>query len=94
MTRKRSLEIHCMSELRYAVILEPCAPSEGGGFTVSVPALPEIVTQGDDVQDALKMARDAIELSLAARRDLGEDLPPSDADGARLEIVAVPTPAA
>ncbi|MEO7201321.1 MAG: type II toxin-antitoxin system HicB family antitoxin [Candidatus Tumulicola sp.] len=83
-----------MSELRYALILEPCAPNEGGGFTIGVPALPEIVTQGENLENALKMAREAIDLSLAARRDLGEDVPPSDADAARLEIVAVSSPAA
>jgi antitoxin HicB len=68
-------EIDGMAELRYAVVLEPCALEEGGGFTVTVPALPEIVTQGDDLEDALTMARDAIELSLAARRDTGEEIP-------------------
>jgi antitoxin HicB len=83
-----------MSELRYAVVLEPCPPSEGGGFTVSVPALPEIVTQGEDLEDALNMAREAIELSLAVRLDLGEEIPVSDAQAARLEIVAVSIPAA
>lgn len=87
-------EFRSMAELRYAVVLEPCPPEEGGGFTVTVPALPEIVTQGDDLEDALLMARDAIGLSLAARRDMGEDIPPSDADAARLEVVAVTLPAA
>ncbi|MBV8067194.1 MAG: type II toxin-antitoxin system HicB family antitoxin [Candidatus Eremiobacteraeota bacterium] len=74
--------------------LEPCAASEGGGFTVTVPALPGIVTQGEDVEDALAMARDAIELSLSVRRDEGDEIPPSDAEYARLEIVAVSVPAA
>jgi antitoxin HicB len=83
-----------MADLRYAVVLEPCPSHEGGGFTVTVPALPEIVTQGDTLDDALVMARDAIELSLSVRLDEGMDIPPSDADGARLEIVAVRPPAA
>jgi antitoxin HicB len=94
MTRSVLREIVEMSVLRYAVVLEPWAPSEGDGFTVTVPALPEIVTQGDDLQDALGMAREAIELSLAARIDLGEEIPPSDAQTARLEIVTVSFPAA
>jgi antitoxin HicB len=83
-----------MGELRYVVVFEPGAASEGGGFTVTVPALPEIVTQGDDLEDALFMARDAIELSLAVRRDEGDEIPPSNAEYARLEIVAVSVPAA
>ena len=34
----------------YSVILEP---QEGGGFTVLVPALPEVVTEGETEQEAL-----------------------------------------
>jgi antitoxin HicB len=83
-----------MAELRYDVVLEPCQPEEGGGFTVTVPAHPEIVTQSESLDDALFMARDAIELSLSVRSNEGMDIPPSDADGARLEIVAVSPPAA
>ncbi len=83
-----------MSKLRYAVVLEPWPPDEGDGFTVTVPALPEIVTQGESLKDALLMARDAIELSLTVRREEGDDIPLSDAAGARLEIVAVTLPAA
>lgn len=77
-----------MADLRYAVVLEPCSPEEGGGYTVTVPALPEIVTQGNDLEEALRMAQDAIELTLSVRRDEGMDIPPSDADGARLEVAA------
>lgn len=97
LTQRRRLRawrtFHRMGELRYAVVLEPCAASEGGGFTVTVPALPEIVTQGQNVDDALAMARDVIELSLAVRRDEGDEIPPSDAEYARLEVVAVSVPA-
>jgi antitoxin HicB len=43
----------------YAVVLEPEAE---GGFTVRVPAFPEIVTYGKDEREALAMAEDAIRL--------------------------------
>lgn len=43
----------------YAVVLEP---EEEGGFTVRVPAFPEIVTYGKDEAEALAMAEDAIRL--------------------------------
>lgn len=43
----------------YAVVLEP---EEEGGFTVRVPAFPEIVTYGQDETEALAMAEDAIRL--------------------------------
>jgi predicted RNase H-like HicB family nuclease len=35
--------------------------------TVDVPALPEIVTEGDTEEEALAMAKDAIELVLESR---------------------------
>ena len=56
----------------YTIILEP---AEEGGFVVHVPALPEVVTEGDTEQEALVMAREAIELVLASRRERGEPLP-------------------
>jgi antitoxin HicB len=43
----------------YAVVLEP---EDEGGFTVRVPAFPEIVTYGKDEREALVMAEDAIRL--------------------------------
>jgi antitoxin HicB len=56
----------------YTVILEP---AEEGGFVVHVPALPEVVTEGDTEEEALAMAKDAIELVLESRRELGEQIP-------------------
>ena len=44
----------------FAVVLEP---EEEGGFTVRVPAFPEIVTYGKDEREAL--AEDAIRLVIA-----------------------------
>lgn len=41
----------------FTVVLEPQAE---GGFTVSVPALPEVVTEGDDEAEAMAMAEEAI----------------------------------
>jgi len=50
----------------YTVVLEP---QPGGGFTVHVPALPEVVTEGDTEAEALAMAEEAIRMVLAYRRD-------------------------
>jgi antitoxin HicB len=60
----------------FSVILEP---QEGGGFTVLVPALPEVVTEGDDETEALANAQEAIHAILAYRRDNGIAIP-ADAD--------------
>ena len=38
-----------------------------GGFTVLVPAFPEIITEGDTEDEALAMAQDAIRLVLEDR---------------------------
>jgi len=59
----------------FSVVLEP---QEGGGFTVLVPALPEVVTEGETEKEALSNAEEAIRAVLAYRRDHGL-LIPSDA---------------
>lgn len=56
----------------FSVVLEP---QEDGGFTVLVPALPEVVTEGDTEEEALANAREAIAAILAYRRDRGLDVP-------------------
>jgi len=49
----------------FRVVLTP--DLEVGGFAVEVPELPGCFSQGDDVADARKMAREAIELWLDER---------------------------
>jgi predicted RNase H-like HicB family nuclease len=49
----------------YTVILTP--EPEARGYSVTVLALPEVATQGETVEEALAMAREAIELSLSQR---------------------------
>ncbi len=56
----------------FSVILEP---QEGGGFTVLVPALPEVVTEGETEQEALANAEEAIRAILDYRRDNGLVIP-------------------
>jgi antitoxin HicB len=64
---------NCMSgSLSFSVILEP---QEDGGFTALVPALPEVVTEGDTEEEALANAREAIEAILEYRRDNGIPIP-------------------
>ena len=48
---------HAMSEYSYTVLLEPV---EEGGFVVTCPALPGLVTEGDTLEEARMMAQDAI----------------------------------
>jgi antitoxin HicB len=58
--------------LSYTIQLRP---EPEGGFTVLVPALPEIVTYGIDEPEALRMAHEAIELALEIRREDGDEIP-------------------
>jgi len=53
------------SRFDFTIVLEPQAE---GGFTVSVPALPEVVTEGDTEAEAMAMAMEAISAVLAYRR--------------------------
>ena len=62
-----------MAEKRtFAVVLEP---EDEGGFTVRVPAFPEIITYGKDEREALAMAEDAIRLVIADSVARGEPVP-------------------
>lgn len=65
-----------MADFSFSVVLEP---QPDGGFTVSVPALPEVVTEGDTEDEALANAEEAIRAILAYRRDNGLAIP-DDAD--------------
>ena len=47
--------------MKLQVILEP---SDEGGYTVSVPALPGCISEGDNIDEALVNIKKAIELYL------------------------------
>jgi antitoxin HicB len=69
----------------FSVVLEP---QEEGGFTVLVPALPEVVTEGDTEEEALANAQEAIRAILAYRRDHGIAIPADAHPEIRRVIVA------
>jgi antitoxin HicB len=63
-----------MAEYSYTVLFEP---AEEGGFVVTCPALPGLVTEGDTLEEARAMAQDAIVAYLESLRK--DHLPiPSD----------------
>jgi len=47
--------------MTFKVVLEP---SEDGGYTAYVPALPGCISEGDTIEQALQNIREAIELYL------------------------------
>lgn len=69
----------------FTVVLEP---QPEGGFTVSVPALPEVATEGETEAEALKMAAEAIRAVLDYRRDAGIPIPADAAPTVRVVTVA------
>jgi antitoxin HicB len=48
---------------------------EDGGFSVSVPALPGCFTQGDTLDEAISMAKEAISLFISELKERGEEIP-------------------
>jgi len=61
-----------IKEYNYTVFFEP---STEGGYIVTVPALPGLVTEGDTLEDARDMSRDAIRAYLESLIKDGEPIP-------------------
>ncbi len=57
-----------------------------GGYTVTVPSLPGCMTYGETVEEAVKMAQEAIEVYLESLREHGEEIP------GRMGIINAPHP--
>ena len=61
-----------MSNYRYTVLFEP---DDDGGFVVTCPALPGLVTERDTLQEAREMAEDAIRAYVESLRKVGLPIP-------------------
>ncbi len=61
--------------LRYNAIFDP---AEEGGFTVTVPKLPGLVTEGDTYEKALSNVRDAIKGYIQILQECDEVVPEPD----------------
>lgn len=64
-----------MKILNYRIFLRK---EPEGGYTVIVPSLPGCITYGDTIEDAVKMAKEAIELYIETLVSHGEDIPVED----------------
>ncbi len=49
-----------------------------GGYTVIVPSLPGCITYGADIDEAITMAKEAIELYIENLAEHGEEIPTED----------------
>ena len=56
--------------MKLQVILEP---SDEGGYTVSVPALPGCISEGDNIDEALANVQEAIKLYLEPIEEITEN---------------------
>jgi len=62
-----------MSQIyKLPLVLEP---QPEGGYVVTCPLLPELITEGDTVQDALQNANDALAAIVEALKELKRPLP-------------------
>lgn len=52
-------------------------PQPEGGYTVTSPLLPELITEGETVSEALANAEDAFTAVMEIYEDRGRPLPPS-----------------
>ena len=80
---------------RIPLVLEP---QPEGGYTVTSPLLPELITEGDTIAECLANAEDAFAVVLEIHADEGRPLPPGipvdDANGpVSVEaVVTLPAP--
>ena len=62
-----------MSQIyKLPLVLEP---QPEGGYVVTCPLLPELITEGENVQDALQNANDALAAIVEALKELKRPLP-------------------
>ena len=61
-----------MKVLNYRILLKK---EPEGGYTVMVPLLPGCVTYGETIEEAIDMAKEAIELYIESLKEHGEIIP-------------------
>lgn len=61
-----------MAQFTYKIKLQK---KPEGGYTIIVPALPGCVTYGQDVDHAIEMAKEAVELYIESLSEHGEQIP-------------------
>lgn len=61
-----------MKQLNYRILLRK---EPEGGYTVMVPSLPGCITYGESIEEAIKMAKEAIELYIESLQAHGETIP-------------------
>jgi antitoxin HicB len=63
---------------------------KSGGFVVTFPDVPEAITEGDTIEEAMRMAEEALEVALTFYTEHGKDLPEPGLLKKGLRLVRVP----
>ena len=69
---------------RYMIILHP--DLEEGGYTVTVPSLPGVATEGETIEEAISMAKEAIALHIEGLIAHGLAVPEEDTNAQALIV--------
>ena len=83
--RRKKSKIRAMTILRYRILLRK---EDDGTYTVIVPSLPGCLTFGHTVEEALEMAKEAIEGFIECMIARGEEVP-VETDEAMICTVAI-----
>jgi predicted RNase H-like HicB family nuclease len=59
----------------YQVVIGPLSEKEGGGYIATVPELPGCMSDGENPQEALENAYDAIACWIEAAQEIGRPVP-------------------
>ncbi len=62
-------------EYTFTAVFEP---AEEGGYVVTFPAIPNLATQGETLEEAREMAADCLQGYLETLQELGRPLPKSE----------------
>jgi len=79
-----------MNARQFTYAMKLTAEKDAGGYVVTCRDLPEAITQGETVDDALAEAADALEEAIAARIDDGEVIPAPSRAKRGERMVSVP----
>ncbi len=64
-----------MRKPEYAVVIEPLADEDGGGYLATVPDLPGCMSDGDTREEAARNVEDAIASWLEEAKSVGRAIP-------------------
>ena len=63
---------------------------DDGGYVVTCRDMPEVITQGDTLEEALEYAADALDVAICGRIDDGNDVPAPTKKQVREHLISIP----